>query len=156
MNFLLQVLSNAFEQIVCIFLLMVFFIYTFTIIGMSLFKDTLPDDLYRYTFNSFEHSFQIVFAVFTLAGWENILYSLLEQSAPIYLIYPFLLVWIFIGNYVFLNLFLAILLDNFESEFRRDKKQISTHILIARDVIAESEKSGRSRQQSARSGKSSL
>lgn len=33
-----------------------------------------------------------------------------------------------IGNYVFLNLFLAILLENFEEEYRNDKTGLDSEI----------------------------
>jgi hypothetical protein len=37
----------------------------------------------------------------------------------------YLVLWIFIGNYVFLNLFLAILLDRFEEEWMKNKEIIA-------------------------------
>lgn len=38
MGFLLKVLENAFEQILWMFILLLFFLYTFTILGFSLFQ----------------------------------------------------------------------------------------------------------------------
>ena len=49
----------------------------------------------------------------TLENWTALLYSafMSNQSRVITMIY--FLVWIFLGNYVLLNLFLAVLLDGF-------------------------------------------
>jgi len=52
----------------------------------------------------------------TMENWNDILYATMkvtEIAIPITLFY--LISWIFIGNYVLLNLFLAILLDGFDS-----------------------------------------
>lgn len=40
-----------------------------------------------------------------------------------------------IGNYVFLNLFLAILLENFEEEYKNDKAGLDTNIEIGKDSV---------------------
>lgn len=49
------------------------------------------------------------------------MYSLFLSNANNIVVFLFLVIWIAIGNYIFLNLFLAVLLDNFEEEYRRDK-----------------------------------
>lgn len=51
----------------------------------------------------------------TLEKWENILYLTMRTDTfvPINIIY--LISWIFLGNYVLLNLFLAILFDGFHN-----------------------------------------
>ena len=49
------------------------------------------------------------------------MYSLFLSNANNVVVFLYLVIWIAIGNYIFLNLFLAVLLDNFEEEYRRDK-----------------------------------
>ncbi|CAK85661.1 unnamed protein product (macronuclear) [Paramecium tetraurelia] len=155
MGFLLKVLGNAFEQILWMFILMLFFLYTFTILGFSLFQGEISDENYRYTFNSFIISFETVFQLFTISNWSDVLYSLFLSNANNIVVFLYLVLWIAIGNYIFLNLFLAVLLDNFEAEYRRDKNQIDNNIIIGRDQIFESAISSKP-QGSRKSSKSSL
>ncbi|CAD8079148.1 unnamed protein product [Paramecium primaurelia] len=155
MGFLLKVLGNAFEQILWMFILMLFFLYTFTILGFSLFQGYISDQNYRYTFNSFIISFETVFQLFTISNWSDVLYSLFLSDANNIVVFLYLVIWIAIGNYVFLNLFLAVLLDNFETEYRRDKNQIDNNIIIGRDQIFESAITSKP-QASRKSSKSSI
>ncbi|CAD8184566.1 unnamed protein product [Paramecium pentaurelia] len=155
MGFLLKVLGNAFEQILWMFILMLFFLYTFTILGFSLFQGQISDKNYRYTFNSFIISFETVFQLFTISNWSDVLYSLFLSDANNIVVFLYLVIWIAIGNYIFLNLFMAVLLDNFEAEYRRDKNQIDNNIIIGRDQIFESALSSKP-QGSRKSSKSSL
>lgn len=67
------------------------------------------------------------------------MYSLFLSNANNIVVFLFLVIWIAIGNYIFLNLFLAVLLDNFEEEYRRDKNQIDNNIIIGKDSMIESE-----------------
>lgn len=67
------------------------------------------------------------------------MYSLFLSNANNVVVFLFLVIWIAIGNYIFLNLFLAVLLDNFEEEYRRDKNQIDNNIIIGKDSMIESE-----------------
>lgn len=48
------------------------------------------------------------------------------MNAPVSNIFVmiYLIIWIFIGNYVLLNLFLASLLDNFEVEYMREYEDL--------------------------------
>ena len=52
----------------------------------------------------------------TLENWNSILFLCMRSSVPIFITVFFMISWIFIGNYVLLNLFLAILLDGFAKE----------------------------------------
>lgn len=56
------------------------------------------------------------FQILTLENWTVILYEALGSGAGLIIPPIYLISWIFIGNYVFLNLFLAILLDGFTEE----------------------------------------
>lgn len=52
----------------------------------------------------------------TLENWNDLLVATMRTDVNIVITMIFLISWIFIGNYVLLNLFLAILLEGFESE----------------------------------------
>jgi len=51
----------------------------------------------------------------TMENWNEILYSCLRTDTNKIITVIYLISWIFIGNFVLLNLFLAILLDGFDS-----------------------------------------
>lgn len=51
----------------------------------------------------------------TLENWNDILVATLRTDVNKFLILLYFISWIFIGNYVLLNLFLAILLEGFDS-----------------------------------------
>lgn len=52
----------------------------------------------------------------TLENWPDILVKTMRSTVHPAITAIYLISWIFIGNYVFLNLFLAILLDGFVAE----------------------------------------
>ncbi|CAD8085687.1 unnamed protein product [Paramecium sonneborni] len=120
MNFLVQVLSNAFQSLMYIFLLLILFIYIFTLLGMSFFGGQLTSTPSRQSYDTFYESFLVVFQVLTLENWNSILYDLLQQPVSWIITMIYLIAWIFIGSYVLLNLFLASLLDQFEAEYLRE------------------------------------
>lgn len=49
----------------------------------------------------------------TLENWNDILYLALSSKQSIFISITYLISWIFLGNFLILNLFLAILLDGF-------------------------------------------
>ena len=49
----------------------------------------------------------------TLENWNSLLYIALETTNVKFLTVMYFFLWIFVGNYVLLNLFLAVLLDGF-------------------------------------------
>ena len=119
MQVIIQVIRGTMEQFAYIALLMFLFIFIFTLLGTQIFGGQFsyvrPYARVRYNFDSFESAFYTVFIILTMENWNDILVSCLRSdvSPAISLIY--LIAWIFIGNYIFLNLFLAILLEGFES-----------------------------------------
>jgi hypothetical protein len=57
----------------------------------------------------------------TLENWQDILFSCLRANVFELITLIYLISWIFVGNYTLLNLFLAILLDGFESKDMEDE-----------------------------------
>jgi len=71
----------------------------------------------RETFNSFFDAFLSVFQIMTQENWNDFMtISIRSPEINTYTSLLFLISWMCIGNYVFLNLFLAILLDEFTGE----------------------------------------
>jgi len=56
------------------------------------------------------------FQILTLENWNDLLTITLQSSVNKVITLIYLITWIFLGNYVLLNLFLAILLDGFENQ----------------------------------------
>ena len=93
--------------------------------GMQLFGgqfNNWEEEKPRANFDTFPTAFLTVFQILTMENWQFILYTTMSESGWIAAIY--LISWIFIGNFVLLNLFLAILLDSFIEEDEEEKKEM--------------------------------
>eukprot|EP00347_Sterkiella_histriomuscorum_P013804 403363301 len=128
---LLRVISNTVKDISNISILIFLFIFTYTLLGMDLFAYqlrlneidsvlTFSDDALspQSTFNSFIRSFISVFIVLANDGWTNIYFDHYRAVGSITASFYFISLMI-IGQYILLNLFIAILIENFE--------QVSVH-----------------------------
>jgi hypothetical protein len=119
MKVIIEVLGGTIEQFTYITTLMFLFIFIFTLLGMQIFgnkftfnNETSPT---RFNFDSFASAFYTVFVILTMENWNDTLVNCLRTDVSPIMTMVYLIIWIFIGNYIFLNLFLAILLDGFES-----------------------------------------
>lgn len=78
--------------------------------GKFIFKEP---NYVRANFDSFMHAFITCFQIITMENWQEILILGYRSDVLTIVVVGYLIMWIFIGNYIFLNLFLAILLDGF-------------------------------------------
>jgi len=104
---------------VYIFLLLVLFLCIYTLLGMQLFAGLMPPMSYmldKISFDSFIEGFLTCFQIMTVENWNNILHAMYGAQISLGLLVPFLISWIFIGNFTLLNLLMAILLDGFDSD----------------------------------------
>jgi hypothetical protein len=109
------------------------------------------DEIYypRYNFDGLLYSFFMVFQVLTLENWNNAFYDCWRAtSQPMAMGYFYAV--IFIGNYMLLNLFIAILLGNFEGLVNMTKeaqrKQDEANALTETASMSQDEK-GKTRLQ---------
>ena len=51
-----------------------------------------------------------------MENWQSVLYDSMRGDLNKFIVAVFYIAWIFIGNFILLNLFLAILLDSFLEE----------------------------------------
>lgn len=65
-----------------------------------------------------------VFQIMTLENWNDILLSGLRSQVIRAFSLIYLISWILVGNYVLLNLFLAVLLDGFDSPDIQDEIEV--------------------------------
>lgn len=92
---------------------------------MSIFGGNLyvPNPQTRMSFDDFFSSAFSVLDLLTVENWND-LKTLCIRSVDInnFISVGYLISWIFIGNYVFMNLVLAIIMDSFDSdEVQEDK-----------------------------------
>lgn len=85
---------------------------------MSLYggKFNFEDGLPRSNYDSIHNAFITTFQLLTLENWNAIMYDMLRSSANKIISAIYMLSWIFIGNFILLNLLLAVLLDSFSEE----------------------------------------
>jgi hypothetical protein len=97
-----------------IFLLLILFNYIYALLGMQIFGGQFNfDNPPRMNFDDFFSSYMTVFQVMTLENWNDILTAALRTEVSFALTLLYLISLILMGNYVLLNLFLAILLNGF-------------------------------------------
>jgi len=104
-------------------ILLCLFIYVFSLLGMSFFAGTMrfdehdkynPDDgvAPRANFDEVHWAIITIFQVLLGEGWNEIMYSVIRSNSGFSASY--FIVLVLTGNIIMLNLFLAILLGNFE------------------------------------------
>nr|UQT18688.1 sodium channel alpha subunit [Liriomyza trifolii] len=120
LNLLISIMGRTMGALGNLTFVLCIIIFIFAVMGMQLFgknyhdnKDRFPDgDLPRWNFTDFMHSFMIVFRV--LCGeWIESMWDCMYVGDVSCI--PFFLATVVIGNFVVLNLFLALLLSNFGS-----------------------------------------
>ncbi|XP_011869011.1 PREDICTED: sodium channel protein 60E-like [Vollenhovia emeryi] len=130
MKVLLSIIISTIGALGNLTFVLVIVIYIFAVIGMQLFsKDyTLdkfyPDPVPRWNFNDFFHSFMMIFRI--LCGeWIEPLWDCMraERDDGPSTCFAIFLPALVMGNFMVLNLFLALLLNSFNSEELKQKKE---------------------------------
>ena len=67
----------------------------------------------RTNFDSFNSAFVTSFVVLSMENWQVVMYYALRTEVTWIVTTLYFVSWIFVGNFMLLNLFLAILLDSF-------------------------------------------
>ncbi|XP_063716752.1 sodium channel protein 1 brain-like isoform X2 [Symsagittifera roscoffensis] len=130
MRVLLAIIWSTMGALGNLTLILVIVIYIFAVIGMQLLGDgytqmkwdELGDPLPRWNFSNFFHSFMMVFRI--LCGeWIEALYDCMRAKGEI-LCMAIILSTLIIGNFLVLNLFLALLLNKFNQEnLKKEQKK---------------------------------
>uniref|UniRef100_A0A8C2A0C7 Calcium channel, voltage-dependent, T type, alpha 1H subunit a n=1 Tax=Cyprinus carpio TaxID=7962 RepID=A0A8C2A0C7_CYPCA len=117
----LVVLMKTMDNVATFCMLLMLFIFTFSILGMHLFGckfslkmengDTIPD---RKNFDSLLWAIVTVFQILTQEDWNVVLYNGMASTTPWAALY-FVALMTF-GNYVLFNLLVAILVEGFQAE----------------------------------------
>lgn len=93
--------------------------FIFALLGKTLFGGNFHNadgSKPRGNFDTFNLAFVTVFQVLTMENWQTVAFDSMKGSMGMWGPAIFYIVWIFLGNFILLNLFLAILLDSFLTE----------------------------------------
>jgi hypothetical protein len=98
--------------------------FIFVLLGMQIFAEKFDPGstkiLPRTNFKNFFKGFVLVFTVLTGENWDNTMFQFVNSHGYVAIVYFISLV--IIGVMIFLNLFLAILLENFEEGDNEEAK----------------------------------
>ncbi|XP_039520815.1 voltage-dependent T-type calcium channel subunit alpha-1G isoform X4 [Pimephales promelas] len=128
----LVVLMKTMDNVATFCMLLMLFIFIFSILGMHLFGckfgserdgDTLPD---RKNFDSLLWAIVTVFQILTQEDWNKVLYNGMASTSPVAALY-FIALMTF-GNYVLFNLLVAILVEGFQTEGDASKSESEVDI----------------------------
>ncbi|XP_049628794.1 voltage-dependent T-type calcium channel subunit alpha-1G isoform X4 [Suncus etruscus] len=123
----LVVLMKTMDNVATFCMLLMLFIFIFSILGMHLFGckfaserdgDTLPD---RKNFDSLLWAIVTVFQILTQEDWNKVLYNGMASTSSWAALY-FIALMTF-GNYVLFNLLVAILVEGFQAEGDANKSE---------------------------------
>lgn len=131
MKALIDIIAESISGLVYLSIILAVVIYTLSVIGMNLFQplyhtyyvlqaDNHSDEMPRWNYVDFPHSFCLLFRI--LCGeWIELLYETLKASSGQYWPVIFYVGSLVIGNFLVLNLFLALLLNAFGEESINEK-----------------------------------
>lgn len=121
---IINVISRSISSFIYLAMLLVLFIFIYALLGMQVFGGgfTDPDVVgtVRYNFDSFNNAFITSFILLTTENWNQVMFYAFSSSVNQFLIALYFVSCIFIGNWMLLNLFLAILLDAFTAVEEED------------------------------------
>ncbi|XP_014292673.1 sodium channel protein 60E, partial [Halyomorpha halys] len=130
MKVLLSIIISTLGALGNLTFVLVIIIYIFAVIGMQLFSRDYtperfdPDPVPRWNFSDFFHSFMMIFRI--LCGeWIEPLWDCMraEKHEGAGTCFAIFLPALVMGNFMVLNLFLALLLNSFNSEELKSKKE---------------------------------
>uniref|UniRef100_A0A670YLE4 Voltage-dependent L-type calcium channel subunit alpha n=1 Tax=Pseudonaja textilis TaxID=8673 RepID=A0A670YLE4_PSETE len=119
LNNLVASLLNSVRSIASLLTLLFLFMVIFALLGMQLFGGRFDFDdteIRRSTFDNFPQALISVFQILTGEDWTSIMYNgIMAYGGPVYpgvLVCIYFIVLFVCGNYILLNVFLAIAVDN--------------------------------------------
>ena len=115
MRLIIVSIKKALTNVYYIIIILIMFILIFVLLGMSL----LNGNSY---YQSFLEGFYTTYQVLTVENWDGIFI----QLWPTYhLSFCYFIIWIFLGNYILLNLFTSILLQSFGENDKEDEDDLT-------------------------------
>ncbi|KAG6576310.1 Voltage-gated Ion Channel (VIC) Superfamily [Phytophthora cinnamomi] len=136
---LIQSVLKSSRGVLDVVVFMLVFQVVNSIIGMQLFGGshlTQKDgEVPRWNFDTFGRSFLTLLQVITGDQWSSIAYDAVDAANPHWFMVPFLILNFIVGQYVLLNLFIAVILENFSiSEEEAYQLQLAQIIAIPKEL----------------------
>ncbi|GKT36939.1 Cation channel sperm-associated protein 2 like protein [Aduncisulcus paluster] len=114
MHTIMMALGSLINLIILLFLMM----FIFALLGMTLFKSYVQssrtDLLYKSHWDSLSNSLLSMFQMMTLDQWYFILQDVSQVVNP-GVVLGFFLAWIWVGSFLFFNVFVGVMVKNFQS-----------------------------------------
>jgi hypothetical protein len=135
---LIESILKSSRGVVDVVVFMLLFQVVNSIIGMQLFgggRLRNEDETPRWNFDTFGRSFLTLLQVITGDQWSSIAYDAVNASDPHWFMVPFLVINFVVGQYVLLNLFIAVILENFSiSEEEAYQLQLAQIIAVPKEL----------------------
>ncbi|XP_066274287.1 sodium channel protein type 4 subunit alpha-like isoform X2 [Branchiostoma lanceolatum] len=127
MNMLLSIIGSSLGALANLTVVLAIIVYILAVLGMQLFGEQYrtfyAGNMPRYTFVDFFHSFMMIFRV--LCGeWIEPLWECMQAAGSGCI--PMFLITLTLGNFMVLNLFLALLLNSFGADTLSNHQQNQT------------------------------
>jgi len=96
-------------------MLLFLFLFIYALLGMQIYGNTFnfEEGTPRTNYDSFNAAFTTSFVVLSMENWQVVMYDAMRTNVNWIITAAYFISWIFLGNFMLLNLFLAILLDSF-------------------------------------------
>ena len=119
---IIAVIQRSVSSFIYLGMLLFLFIFIYALLGMQLFGGQYGflDGSKRYNFDSFNQAFVTSFILLTMENWNQVLFIAMNSTVNKGITVLYFISAIFIGNFMLLNLFLAILLDAFTAVEEED------------------------------------
>ncbi|ETN11917.1 hypothetical protein PPTG_09582 [Phytophthora nicotianae INRA-310] len=136
---LIQSVLKSSRGVMDVVVFMLVFQVVNSIIGMQLFGGShlvgKDGEAPRWNFDTFGRSFLTLLQVITGDQWSSITYDAVDAAKPHWFMVPFLILNFIVGQYVLLNLFIAVILENFSiSEEEAYQLQLAQIIAIPKEL----------------------
>ena len=117
MQVIIAVMSRSASSFVYIAMLLMVCCFIFTLLGKTIFGNKFNyEPRPRGNFDTFSIALITVFQVLTMENWQLVAFDAMKSEVGKFIPAGYFISWIFAGNFILLNLFLAILLDSFLEE----------------------------------------
>lgn len=122
---LLKTLFFSLPSLVNVGSLLFLAFFVFAIVGMNLFGDVKRDGIYLSQYANFEYfgsSMLLLIRCMTGEGWNGIMHYLKDEGYPVAV--PYFALFLITCPYMLLNLFIAVILENFEAALAADPDKV--------------------------------
>jgi hypothetical protein len=139
LRIIVDVMLRAIRDTGYLNIIILLYLYIAAVLGMQLFGGVMrqgedPNNPQRSTFDSFYSSFLTVFQILTRDNWPQLMWLAMNNTTPAAALY--FLGCVILGDFIILNLFLAILISSFDrvSDTEEEEEgEIPTNLVLLND-----------------------